>query len=94
MVCGLCVWPAERDHLGNVLLCLGGTTFWGDEKCIEVFGRKTEEKRSLERHRRTCEDDIKVDRKHDEKVWRGLVWFRIGRRDWVLVKTALNVPFP
>jgi len=51
-MCGFCVRLADGDHLGNVLRCLGGHTFGGEEKCIEVFGRKTEEMRPPEGHRR------------------------------------------
>jgi hypothetical protein len=45
----------------------------------KVLVVKPEEKRPLGRHRRRCEDNIKMDRQEwYGRSWSGLIWLRIG----------------
>jgi len=63
---------------------------WGEERCIQGFGRKTSGKGSLEKPRRRCGDYIET--YLEETVW-GLDWIDLAQdRDkwWSVVNTVMN----
>ena len=52
-------------------------TYGGEERSIQCFGGKSEEKRPLGRLRYRWEDNIKMDCQ-EVGAWTGLSYFRIG----------------
>jgi hypothetical protein len=55
------------------------------EKCIYVFGRKTEGKRPLRKPGCRCESNVNVDLgKIGWIVWSVFIWLRIGRNKGLL----------
>jgi len=57
----------------------------GEERCINGFGGKHEEKRTLGKRRRRWDDDITMYIKEmGWGAWTGLIWFRIGTRSGFL----------
>jgi len=69
----------------------GCSTHGRDDK----ISRKPEVKRSLGRHKRRWEDNIRTDIRR--KVWDGMVWIRLAKdRDkWrVLLNTAMKLRVP
>ena len=63
---------------------------WGEERCVQGFGRKTWSKGSLEKPRRRCGDNIVT--YFEEPVW-GLDWIDLAqdREKWrAVVSMAMN----
>jgi len=55
---------------------------------------KPEGKRTLGRPRRRWEDNIKMFRKWDVRVWTRSGWHRIGERWWALANAVMNFVVP